>query len=110
MDHQKTPGTPRRGGVTSIEVHGVETNVSTISTAVVTTRSKGPTESHVVEHRKPFLENHWERLHKIRQDLQEGLENSHTPSHLQQILEDTNVTITLSKLIKLSPELQKYLQ
>ena len=101
---------PRRGGVTLTEVHGPETNVSTISTAVVSTRSKATPADHVVEHRKPFPENHWDRLHEIRTDLQRGLERSTKDPTMQAILEDTNVTITLSKLIKLSQELQKYLQ
>ena len=110
QDNAKPPGNPRRGGVTLTEVHGTETTVSTISTAVVTTRSKGTPDEHVIEPRKPFAENHWDRLHRIRQDLQAGLESTNKDLPIQQILEDTNVTITLSKLLQLSPELQKYLQ
>jgi hypothetical protein len=37
MDNQKIPAPNRRGGVTLTKVHGTETNVSTISTAAVTT-------------------------------------------------------------------------
>ena len=110
MENQKTQGTPRQGGVTLTEVHGMETNVSTISTTIVTTRSRATAEEHVVEARKPFAENHWERLQKIRRDIQDGLESPPETLQMQQILDDINVTITLSKLIKLSRELQKYLQ
>ena len=54
MDNQRGPPAPRRGGVTLTEVHGTETSISTISTAAVSTRSKGQTVDHVVETRKPF--------------------------------------------------------
>ena len=104
---------PRRGGVTLTEVSGGEAKVATITTAVVTTRSKAGTikpVDHVVEHRKPFPANHWERLHQIRQDIQAELETPSKSPSLQEIVDTTSVTITLAKLIQLSPELQKYLQ
>lgn len=100
----------RRGGVTLTEVHNAETNVATISAAAVTTRSKATPADHVVEHRKPFPTYHWDRLHDIRKGLQKELEMAKPNSEIQHILEDTNVTITLSKLLRLSPELHQYLQ
>lgn len=110
------PTTNGRGGVTLTEVHGSETNVSTVTAAAVTTRSKATPTNHVVEHRKPFPEKHWERLHTLRKDMQKELEattmdqGATMDQSMQQILNDTNVTITLSKLLQLSPELQNYLQ
>ena len=110
MENQRHPAPNRRGGVTLTEVHGTETNVATISAAAITTLSKATSPDHVVEHRKPFPSDHWERLHNIRKDLQRRLELTTAKPDIQHILDDTNVTITLSKLLKLSPELQKYLQ
>ena len=110
MDNSRNIPAPRRGGVTLKEVHGTETNVSTISAAVVSTRSKATLPDHIVEARKPFPDQHWERLHNIRKDLQKGLETPSFNSTLQQVLNHTNVTITLSKLLQISPELHQYIQ
>lgn len=112
MDTQGNVAPNQRGGVTLTEVHGPETNVSTISAAVVTTRSNTEAPEHVVEHRKLFPENHWQRLYNLQTDLQKRLELTTTPTDLglQQILKDTTVTIALSKLLKISPKLHEYIQ
>lgn len=72
------PTANHRGGVTLTEVHGVGTNIPTITADVVTTRSKATPKNHVVEHRKPFPDNHWERLHTLRTDMQQELESAAT--------------------------------
>lgn len=79
------------------------------NTIVVTTRSKVTAVDHIVEHRKPFPEQHWERLYNIQKDLQQSLEAPVT-NYMQRILVDTKVSITLTNLLKVSSKLQKYLQ
>ena len=46
----------------------------------------------------------------MRKEIQQDLEAPMVDPSMQRILDDTNVTITLAKLLKLSPELQRYLQ
>ena len=105
MDNSRGQAAPQRGGVTLTKVHGTKTSVSIISTAAISTRSKTQLDDRVIENRKPFLEQHRERLQNIRKDLQKGLETPLADSGMQKILNDTNVTITLSKLLQISPKL-----
>lgn len=66
----------------------------------------------MVEHRKPPSEKHWKRLHNIRTHLQKHLEitTTATDTSLREILDKTAVTIILSKLLQISPELRTYIQ
>lgn len=89
------------------EVYSAKVRVSTISTIAVTTRVHAKALEHVAEYRKALPENHWKRLHDIKSDLQKELEvtTTATDTDLGEILDETIVTITLSKLLLISREL-----
>ena len=110
MENQKHLVLNCRSGVTLTKVHNAETNVSTLSAVAVTTRSKATATNQVVEHRKSFLIDHRNKLNNIRKDLQKRLDMTTTSLDIQHIWDDTNATITLSKLLKICPESHKYLQ
>lgn len=101
-------------GVTITVVHAAETNVATTSAAMITTRSKTPNkcqDRHFCSGTSKAISYQLlEKRHNITKDLQEELNTLPQNLNVKQILDDTNVTITLPKLIKLSLKLQRYLQ